>query len=486
MSEGKILQGIKLESTLKEYSMGKFFFEFGEKFKDNISQVDATIDMSETYSSVKQRSIRIAIALQAKGVTSSDVIVSCSNNTIDNMIPLIASLYLGAKIANLDSTLSVRTTRHLLNLVSPKIIFVEECFIDLIEKSLKDTNLKTEIIVFGESINYVTFSELVKPKPNEDKFRPADVNVHDAAVLFFSSGTTGLPKAICHSGTRIFCRDMSGENTFRLIEKYKLTSIFMAPIYTYSLTNVKNPEKYNTSSLRCILTGGTSISSEQFKRLDNLFENADIIFGYGMSEIGMLSVFNPEIDDYFIKTKVGSCGKVVPATTLKVVDFHTDKLLGPNEKGEIRVKSEALMKGYYNQGSSHCFDSDGFLKTGDIGYYDEDKCIYVIERMKEMFKYQSWHIVPSSIEAVILEHPAVKEVVVFGIPRGEEGDVPAACIVLKDDFNVDKEEIEKFVEERVSDKERLRGGIIFSNNLPKTPSGKLIRMEVKNIVIKSM
>ncbi|RZB40021.1 AMP-binding domain containing protein [Asbolus verrucosus] len=261
-------------------------------------------------------------------------------------------------------------------------------------------------------------------------------------------------------GTRIFCRDMSGEIIFRLIEKYKLTSIFMAPIYTYSLTNVKNPEKYNTSSLRCILTGGTSISSEQFKRLDNLFENADIIFGYGMSEIGMLSVFNPEIDNYFIKTKV--------------VDFHTDKLLGPNEKGEIRVKSEALMKGYYNQGVLIV------LKTGDNGYYDEDKCIY------EMFKYQSWHIVPSSIEAVILEHPAVKEVVVFGILRREEGDVPATCIVLKDDFNVDKEEIEKFVEEKVSDKENLRGGIIFSNNLPRTPSGKLMRMEMQNIVIKSM
>lgn len=144
------------------------------------------------------------------------------------------------------------------------------------------------------------------------------------------------------------------------------------------------------------------------------------------------------------------------------------------------------MKGYYNADSSHCFDKDGFLKSGDVGYYDEDGCLYVIERIKEMFKYLSWHIVPSSIEAVLLEHPAVKEAVVFGIPADEEGEIPAACVVLHENHsNFDKKELLKFVEERVSDKEKLRGGITVLNVLPKTPSGKLIRNEVRNIVIKS-
>ena len=148
------------------------------------------------------------------------------------------------------------------------------------------------------------------------------------------------------------------------------------------------------------------------------------------------------------------------------------------------MKSDAMMTGYYRNDSAECFDGDGFLKTGDIGYYDDDGCVYVIERIKEMFKYQSWHIVPSSIEAVLLEHPDIEETVVFGLPGGAEGDVPAACVVLKDGCTTDKEEIEKFVTERVSDKEKLRGGVIFVESIPKTPTGKLIRKEAKEIAEK--
>jgi 4-coumarate--CoA ligase len=145
------------------------------------------------------------------------------------------------------------------------------------------------------------------------------------------------------------------------------------------------------------------------------------------------------------------------------------------------------MKGYYNADSSGTFDKEGFLKTGDIGYYDKDGCFYVIERLKEMFKYLSWHVVPSAIEAVLLEHPAVKEAVVFGFPRSEEeGEVPMACVVLKDKCTAVKKEIEDFVATRVSDYEKLRGGVVFVEALQKTPSGKLMRKEIRNAILQAL
>ncbi|EFA00289.1 uncharacterized protein LOC657935 [Tribolium castaneum] len=530
MMRNNILQGAEFKPTLDNTSLGDFFFNYAEKNGNKICHIDADLDQSETYSSVKQRTTRLAINLKKKGINSKDVVAFCSYNSLDNTIPIISSLYLGAKVANLDPTLSTRQTKHLLSLVSPRLIFVGEESVPLIEKCLSEANLNSEIVVFGNSTKYDTFSDLLAPSLEEKTFRPEKVDIHDIAVMFFSSGTTGLPKAICHShysflqlteisnqsghetsctlhfttfywisgmlmlslmflegGTRVFARNMEGEQTLRMIEKYKITALFVAPVYTYELTSVANPERFDLSSFRCFLTGGTSMSIEQFKKLSSYFPQTHVLFGYGMSEVGIISAFHTERDKHFIKTKFGSCGKVVAQTTLKIVNPDTEEVLGPNQKGEIRIKSAGLFKGYYKADSSQCFDKDGFLKSGDVGYYDADGCLYVVERIKEMFKYLSWHIVPSLIEAILLEHPAVKEAVVFGIPAGEKGEIPAACVVLKDKCcNVNKDEILKFVEERVSEREKLRGGITFLNELPRTPTGKLIRNEVRNIVIKSM
>nr|XP_015833059.1 PREDICTED: luciferin 4-monooxygenase-like [Tribolium castaneum] len=212
-------------------------------------------------------------------------------------------------------------------------------------------------------------------------------------------------------------------------------------------------------------------------------------------------MYDTDTDSKFIQNKYTACGKVVKGVTLKVfqtstdnnssvnslfqvVDVETNEILGPNKKGEIYVKAKSLMKGYYNSDNTNIFEEDGFLRTGDVGYYDEDECVHYVERIKEMFKYLSWHIVPSAIELVMMEHPAIKEVVVFGFPRSEEeGEVPAACVVLKDGFSASGEEIEDFVASRVSDKERLRGGVYFMKELLRTPSGKVKRKEIRDLLL---
>ena len=162
-------------------------------------QIDADLDQSETYSSVKTRTTRVAVNLQKKGITSTDVICSCTNNSLDNSIPVIAALYLGAKVVNLDPTLSARNTQHLLNLVTPRIIFVEEESLQFIEKCINEAKLSCEIIVFGESTKYGTFANMTLPCGEEKTFKPSKTDIDDTAIMFFSSGTTGLPKAICHS-----------------------------------------------------------------------------------------------------------------------------------------------------------------------------------------------------------------------------------------------------------------------------------------------
>lgn len=158
----------------------------------------------------------------------------------------------------------------------------------------------------------------------------------------------------------------------------------------------------------------------------------------------------------------------------------------PNVSGEIRIRSssDAFFVGYYHADASDAFDSDGFLKTGDVGYLNEDNCLFITTRIKEMFKYQSWHIVPASIEKVIYEHPAVKEAAVVGIPHPVDGDHPMAIIILKEGYsNVNEDDIIDFVNARVLDREKLRAGAKIVADFRRTITGKIVRKDLRQAAI---
>lgn len=166
------------------------------------------------------------------------------------------------------------------------------------------------------------------------------------------------------------------------------------------------------------------------------------------------------------------------------MDPETNESLGPNKVGELRIKSGKGMTGYYNTDSSDAFDEQGFLKTGDLGYYNEDFCFFIVDRIKEMFKFRSWHIPPAVVEAVLLKHPGVAAGIVIGIPHEEDGDHPMGVVILKGDSkNVTAEEIRDYVDKRVDDRQQLRAGVRIVEKIPHTPSGKPRRHVVRNMIL---
>lgn len=166
---------------------------------------------------------------------------------------------------------------------------------------------------------------------------------------------------------------------------------------------------------------------------------------------------------------------------LQIVNSATECTLEPYQTGEIRLKSSSCFIGYYKQETSTHFDADGFLKTGDLGYVDSEGYLYVVGRSKEVFKYKSWHIIPATLEAVLMEHPSVKEAIVYGIPDEQLGDLPAAVVELNENSIATESEIKKFVAERVLDREQLRGGVKIIKALPRTATGKVIRSGIHNV-----
>lgn len=169
------------------------------------------------------------------------------------------------------------------------------------------------------------------------------------------------------------------------------------------------------------------------------------------------------------------------------MDLETEEVLPCNKIGELRVKTKFELNGYYNRDSSEAWDDDGWLKTGDVCYYDEDYCFYIVDRIKEMMKFQSWHVAPAVLEAILVGHPAVRAAVVLGVPHEEDGEHPLAVIVKAEGAeDVKAEELVRYVNSRVDERKKLRAGVVFVDEIPCTPSGKVQRRLLKETVLKKL
>lgn len=265
------------------------------------------------------------------------------------------------------------------------------------------------------------------------------------------------------------------------------------------LAKNKLVDNYDLSSLRLIMSGAAPLSKELEESVRDRLRIPQLVIkqGYGMTEltVGVLS------QKEFIKP--GSVGDVNSGVYAKVSDDF-GKALGPNEVGELCFKGSTMMLGYIGDESATkaMIDDDGWLHTGDVGYYDNDLQFFIVDRIKELIKWRGFQVPPagklnynfhatimapsslsliSEIEAILLTHPKIKDCGVVGKPDEFAGELPMAFVV-KDDPNLTENEIVEYVSEKTSPAKRLHGGVVFINEIPKNPSGKILRRELREII----
>lgn len=142
------------------------------------------------------------------------------------------------------------------------------------------------------------------------------------------------------------------------------------------------------------------------------------------------------------------------------------------------------MNGYHNQDSSDQFDKDGWLKTGDVVYYDEDFCFFIVDRIKDLILYRGFHITPASLEAELIAHPAVKIAAVIGVPHENDTENALGLVVLNEDFaTVTSNEIEKYIEGRVPERYWLRGGVKIVKESQLQIRSKIKRFKLKQLLL---
>lgn len=194
---------------------------------------------------------------------------------------------------------------------------------------------------------------------------------------------------------------------------------------------------------------------------------------------GFISSAPPEISNY------GTVGFPLSNVDVKIVSTESSNLKGlpANDVGEILFRGPNVMKGYYknDKATKETFTEDGWLRTGDIGYYDENGNLFVIERLKELIKVNAMQVPPAELEIILRNHPDVMEAAVVGIKHPKCGEVPKAFVVRKPGSKTKETEIQDYVAKQVSKHKQLTGGVTFIESIPKSAAGKILRREVKRL-----
>ncbi|KAL0851120.1 hypothetical protein ABMA28_006987 [Loxostege sticticalis] len=494
--------------------------------KNKVALISGDTGEKISYVDLAKKIVNVATALSKLGVRQGDVVAICSENRIEFYVAIIAVYYIGAVATFLNMAYTKDEVIHTAKISKPTFAFLSPSTQKLHYDTLKNHTTITKFIVFGDSATKeIRFDKLTLDDPNGNVM-PADFYGRaQTALILYSSGTTGLPKGakITHlnliattfqtlslpdnsrpvltiapwcntmgimtlngflrSGKTVVFLKRFDENLFlQVIEKYKVGEVLIAPPVLILLSKSPNVSKYDLSSVYMIHSGGAPLDSDVIAlvkaRLPNL---RNVTQGYGMTEsTGSIAT---ELD---AAPKQGSVGFVTEGIVVKIVDVETRAILGPNKRGEICLNGLVLFDGYIGKERGDDFDEEGFFKTGDIGYYDEDGFFFIVDRIKELIKYKAWQVSPAELEAVVLLHDAVKDVGVIGTPDSEAGELPTAFVVKKPGSNVTEKDILDFVGTKVSPWKRLRGGVKFIEEIPKTGSGKILRRKLRELLPKNV
>ena len=456
------------------------------------------------------------LALKKLGVKPGDRVALMINNRPEFVIAYQAAVKIGAVIVPINTFLKETELSHQINDMGAKV-FIGNDWCAASVGSIKD-ELKTvkEIILTGVE-GYTDFQEFISSEKGElELYDAAD---DDVAVIKYTAGTTGKPKGAMqtHGNIYRFVRDnmdiqpiepdrcillfvplfhgfgdhccmnpvfMCGasfvvmdpfnpEEIFKAIQNHKCIYFGCTPSMLYGLMNHPDADKYDLSSLERVLTGGGPVTRDIVDGFKNKF-GVEVLQGYGLTE-GCAGYTYTRIGMPF---KEGSCGVLLPEVEMKIVDEDGNEV-PKGQPGEIVVKSPYNMKGYWNNPEATMETiKDGWLHTGDLGRFDEDGYLYLVDRVKDMIIMSGENIYPTEIEEIILEHPAVAQVAVIGAPDPRRGEIPCAVVVLNPGATLTEDELIEYCKPKMASFKVPRM-VKFRQDMPLSTVFKVLKRELR-------
>ncbi|KAG6686279.1 hypothetical protein I3842_11G010000 [Carya illinoinensis] len=297
-----------------------------------------------------------------------------------------------------------------------------------------------------------------------DRVQQVQVSQSNSAAILYSSGTTGRVK-----GALLTHRNL-------IAQLAKVNFIPVTPSFVVALAKSDLVNKYDLSSLQLLGSSGAPLGKEVTERFADKFPNVTIMQGYGLTESGGggAVMVTPEES-----RRHGSVGRLSENMEAKIVDPVTGEALPPGQKGELWLRGPTVMNGYVgdDKATAETLDSEGWLKTGDLCYFDSEGFLYIVDRLKELIKYKAYQVPPAELEHLLLSHPEIADAAVIPYPDEEAGQIPMAFVVRNPGSNIGEAQVIGFMAKQVAPYKKVRR-VSFINSIPKSPAGKILRREL--------
>lgn len=295
--------------------------------------------------------------------------------------------------------------------------------------------------------------------------------------LFHVFGVFMCIRSVAMEHTMVLMEKFDFEKMLQAVQKYKVTGIPVSPPLVLALAKSPLVDKYDLSSLEVVGSGGAPLGKEVAEKFKERFPNIEIGQGYGLTESsgGAVTQSGPE------ESKVwGSAGCLGANMEAKIIDPATGEALGPGQKGELWLRGPVIMVGYVGDdaATASTLTSDGWLKTGDLCYFNNDGFLFIVDRLKELIKYKGYQVPPAELEQILQSNKEIADAAVIPYPDEEAGEIPMAFVVRQPGSLISEKQVMDFVANEVAPYKKIRK-VAFVSSIPKSPAGKILRRELK-------
>ncbi|MFK8021430.1 MAG: class I adenylate-forming enzyme family protein [Pseudomonadales bacterium] len=502
-------------------SIGRIPVDAAKQYGNKIALI--LPDRSLSFNELDTLSNRCANALVNLGLKPGDRVTLYSGNCWEWVVSYYGALKTGAVINPINVMLTPGEVEFVANDCGATMVIASH------DKALaiagvKEKSQVRELIAFGDETlpeGVLSFNEILAG--SDDNFEMGDIDPDSLSTIGYTSGTTGHPKgarlshrnivlnvamtALMHQRsdkdtvvTALPCPHVYGnvvmsgaiqngmtlvlhpafeeKTILQSIQEHKATLFEGVPTMYMFLLNHPALDNYDLSSLRCCTVGGQTMPVPKMEAVEERF-GCPLIELWGMTEIGGLGATFASNGPI----KHGSIGVALPYTEARIADTENASITLPTgEVGELMIKGGIVMQGYYGneQATKDTIEADGWLHTGDVASMDEDGCVFIVDRKKDMILTAGFNVYPAEIERVVAGHPDVALVAVGSIPDENKGELAKAYIVPKTGTSPNANDIISYCREHMA-AYKVPRAVQFVDDLPKTSTGKVMRRQLKTL-----